>query len=758
MAFSILPATFDQYEFYQNFSLQQVSNSNLFSSSNFSNLDRARAVVIENGCRSDFEASNEIIVNEPLSTPILNCGASTLSSVSFQWSTVFDATAYEISINGSAFQSPSSGILSTSETITGLNPNDIVSAQVRALGPAPCGDVISTVVSCSAQPCDAISVSTSADTTLCEGESATLALGITGTNSFSIDYNGQNLGSQTSLNFTPTADTSITIEVSNLNQPTCPNVLASYAVIVNEVPMISLSKTPLSDTICENATAIYTASNSSFTNYQFFNNGLLVQNGQRSFWSAQSSLNDSVYAFAENSGCVGPISNVIETQKDLELPPPTLSCGNSTDSSVSFVWNGNLGFDSYLLSVNGGAPVSVSTGSFQLGGLNVDDTAYASLTVISNSPCANTYTVGPVVCRATNCNAISFQLPQQSTLCEGDTLEVELSSLSTSNFSYSVNGGANQSSPRFDVVAAADTFLQVTLIDSNQLNCPSVQRNLFVNYTERPIVNLLSSINQDSVCSGQLITLSAVPAIFDSYEFVNSFNSIQNGVNASYTSSSWSTTDSIFVIATENGCAGPPSLAYEVEVIQSLAAPQVNCSTTTTSSVSFAWSSVASSLAYEVSVDGGNFISPSSGFNGLSHSIAGLNAGDSVSLRVRAIGGSPCGNSMVSTNQTCIAQNCTGISFDLTADTAICENESVNVQVSNLSIPNFALSFNGQASVSPSISISPNQDTLIQAQVTNTSQPNCPASTQSVSIDVNPIPVLQISTSTGFDTLAQMSR
>ena len=74
-----------------------------------------------------------------LAAPVVTVGATTSTSVTFNWGAVQDATGYQVSTdNGVTFSAPSSGSTGLSHTITGLQPGEQVSIIVQALGSTSC--------------------------------------------------------------------------------------------------------------------------------------------------------------------------------------------------------------------------------------------------------------------------------------------------------------------------------------------------------------------------------------------------------------------------------------------------------------------------------------------------------------------------------------------------------------------------------------------------------------------------------------------
>jgi gliding motility-associated-like protein len=90
-------------------------------------------------------------------------------------------------------------------------------------------------------------------------------------------------------------------------------------------------------------------------------------------------------------------------------------------------------------------------------------------------------------------------------------------------------------------------------------------------------------------------------------------------------------------------CASATRTAVTVKVAPKLDAPVVTTQTTTATSITFAWPAVTGAIAYEVSIDNGlTWIAPSSGANGTTHLVSGLNPDQKVTIRVRAKGQLDC--------------------------------------------------------------------------------------------------------------------
>jgi len=93
--------------------------------------------------------------------------------------------------------------------------------------------------------------------------------------------------------------------------------------------------------------------------------------------------------------------------------------------------------------------------------------------------------------------------------------------------------------------------------------------------------------------------------------------------------------------------------AVEVTVLPTLASPVVSKQSSTFTSITFTWNDVPGATSYEVSTDGGStWSNPGSGSTGTTHLVAGLQANESVTIMVRALGLTVCQTSAPGTFTT----------------------------------------------------------------------------------------------------------
>jgi len=118
------------------------------------------------------------------------------------------------------------------------------------------------------------------------------------------------------------------------------------------------------------------------------------------------------------------------------------------------------------------------------------------------------------------------------------------------------------------------------------------------------------------------------------------------------------TTYYVEVTNTVSGCVSATRAVAEVRMIVPLSAPIVQVQNSFAPTVTFQWAPVTGATGYLVSTDNGvTFTDPSSGSDGFTHSFGGLQAGQKVTLIVRALGVNDCETSANSAPVTATAIN-----------------------------------------------------------------------------------------------------
>ncbi|PWK73765.1 gliding motility-associated-like protein [Mucilaginibacter oryzae] len=159
---------------------------------------------------------------------------------------------------------------------------------------------------------------------------------------------------------------------------------------------------------------------------------------------------------------------------------------------------------------------------------------------------------------------------------------------------------------------------------------------------------VVTSINAGgvSVCPGTKATLTATVtgdnSIISWYDAATGGNLLAKG--PTYVTPGLNAAKTYYVEATNTGgCTSNTRVAVPVTITKPLNAPVVTAGEVTASSVTFKWDAVPGATTYQVSTDNGTtYKTPSSGANGLSHTISGLDVNEAVTITVKALGATDC--------------------------------------------------------------------------------------------------------------------
>jgi gliding motility-associated-like protein len=248
------------------------------------------------------------------------------------------------------------------------------------------------------------------------------------------------------------------------------------------------------------------------------------------------------------------------------------------------------------------------------------------------------------------------------------------------------------------------------------------------------------------VCKGSSTVLAASSGTSNStFEWLDeSFIKLSNSVK--YNTGIINTSKRYYVSTVKGGCSSD-SVPIDVPVVNPLAAPIVSCLTPTTSTVTFEWTPIGGVAGYLVSVSGGAYRTSS---NPNSHTVTGLSSGDSVTILVKALDPGPCQEGLVSSEFTCVATECTDVTFNTSQDTTVCKGDQAKVWVKKVNSNNYSVSFdNGASYQADSFAFfTPEMDTSIVIKIRDDNQPGCPVSAfQKVDIFTRPTQVTQFGSS-----------
>lgn len=199
----------------------------------------------------------------------------------------------------------------------------------------------------------------------------------------------------------------------------------------------------------------------------------------------------------------------------------------------------------------------------------------------------------------------------------------------------------------------------VYFVEASAGSCTSSSRaQVNVTVNPSPVAPSSLSSSNTSPCAGSTVVLSVNnPDANLTYKWYTT----NTGGTAlfegnSYTTAALTTTTTFYVesVAKSGGCASPTRTSITVTVAPVLATPVVRVETVTNTSILFSWNTVPGATSYEVSTNGGTTWIASTG---TSYLAGGLQAGQSVTIIVRAKGQLGCQTSANSTPTTGTATN-----------------------------------------------------------------------------------------------------
>ncbi|MDB9883420.1 T9SS type A sorting domain-containing protein, partial [Bacteroidia bacterium] len=362
-------------------------------------------------------------------------------------------------------------------------------------------------------------------------------------------------------------------------------------------------------------------------------------------------------------------------------------------------------------------------------------TTYKAILVAKN---AKGYSLPDTVVITAKSAPSAFITGGNRTICAGDSVEL---SVATGN-SYSWSNSETTNS--IWVKDEGDYYVDV--LASN--GCGKQSNTINVSYYSKPVATLssIASVFNDSSCTGSAVNLEASSAAFDSFYYYAEGLLIATSSSSTQVMSFDSTTEYGLRVKNSTGCLSDLS-TYTVSAREKMEAPVVTCQVATPSSINFTWTSLGAHMGYEVSTNGvTSWVTPSSGSQGTSHLVSGLQPEDSVTLFVRAIDNAPCYYSQVGFIQ-CFSQSCIQLDASVSFDSAICRGDLWTVEVNGLMGKNYGLSIdNGNSFTDTIFQFNPSVTTTYVLHVQDSNNLVCPAKNFGLPVIVDRIHDIELKT------------
>ena len=629
--------------------------------------------VTQQGCVSEL-FTDTLEIQAPLSAPLASCGTAGTTSVSFTWADVPGAIGYLVEVlsghtgaqNGNSYQ------------VDMLMPEEVVTIRVTALNDGPCGDS-STEISCAALACPNFQISINninSSNSLCLNATTpplSLSAVVTGGNgSGTGSWSGPGITDGAVGTFDPTvAGPGLHTINYTYNEGPCTGS-ATLDVAVNETPTADFTVSDAATCINQPITISYTGSadptNATFT--WGFNGGTAIPGaGAGPHTVSWATAGDkTVTLLVEENGCSS--EQFIQTEVvSSPMPPPVVNC-NPTTSSVEFSWNDVPGATAYTVNLISG-PAGVQSGNtYLVTGLSPGDQVEIEVVAVGDGPCGNS--AATASCIAEDCPTVTIDINTVAPIClDASATPITLTA--------SINGGAGMGAQSwsgpgitdavaglFDPVLAGPGTHTLSLA-YQEGNC-SYNNNIDIIVNEQPTATF-SATAAICVDESSTVVYTGNAGAGATYNWDFAGGTAVPGTGVGPHSVNWANggVPMVSLTVVENGCASEP-FSQMVEVEEPLAAPVLNCNTTT-SSISFSWADVPGAAGYTVSVLSG----PSGIQSGNSYLVENLTPGDVVRIRVEAIGNGPCGSSFAELE--CTAEDCPNVTIDITPPGPFCEGD-----------------------------------------------------------------------------------
>ncbi len=446
----------------------------------------------------------------------------------------------------------------------------------------------------------------------------------------------------------------------------------NLVVTITSAPTAEVTASDLT-CITDNAIIEYTGSNINIDGYTWdFGGGTAVGSDGGPYdvtWGSAGLYYVSL--MVEENGCMSEM--VLDSVEVADvLPPPVINCGNITTDMVEFTWTDVQGATGYSVDVVSGQSGTLTGTTYSVTGLGVNTIVEIIVTAEGPAPCGNSLESVPVQCQTQDCTppVVSVSVPNAM---------VDTTCLDASAASFIFNVDVNPVEPGTGTFSGPSVDTSTGEFDPNSADIGqniinyayvtddgcSANANVVVWVFQPPTADFDEQDNLTQVCVGQEVTFDWNGAgnpdeyIWDAEgQLLQSFPSQML---------SWPTAGDYVVslVTAENGCESSEPFTYSIEVLAPLSIPEIICTESTTTSVTFEWTSVTNSQDYtvEISIDGGT---PTvSTETGTTIDVTGLTEGQNVTITVTAnpTAGYPCPETI--DNDMCTASSCVqGLTFN----------------------------------------------------------------------------------------------
>ncbi|MGK7388834.1 MAG: gliding motility-associated C-terminal domain-containing protein [Candidatus Cyclobacteriaceae bacterium M2_1C_046] len=367
---------------------------------------------------------------------------------------------------------------------------------------------------------------------------------------------------------TDLANGTVTLTIQANGIGNCGDATDEMVLTIIPTPTASISSSDANNRICAGESVTFTATPSGEANYDFLLNGVSVQSGiDETYTTTALADGDEVSVVVANSaGCV-------DTSAVITTTVFGVTAGISSDDADNIICAGETiiftatpsGETNYDFLVNGASVQSGTINTFSTSTLSDQDEI--AVVVTGGNNCTDTsdliiVTVNPLpAADLTSDDA-------DNTICEGETVTFTATPSGEANYEFFINNvslqdGTTESYSTSALTDSDEVFVTVTGTNG----CTASSAAIIINVNTPPTATISSNDADNTICLGESITFTALPAGASNYNFLINGASAQDGADDAFITSSLSDNDEVSVIVTDaNGCTGVSS-AITVTVI-----------------------------------------------------------------------------------------------------------------------------------------------------------------------------------------------
>ncbi|NUM31224.1 MAG: PKD domain-containing protein [Bacteroidetes bacterium] len=348
--------------------------------------------------------------------------------------------------------------------------------------------------------------------------------------------------------------------VSIKDNNNCTNTAGPVKITKFTAQTISISRDVNNDTICYEYPVKVTASGTTtFDTILYYTSSGLFQKTIVNPQTFNLSTSTDLYAKGKDAnGCVTPPSNKYNFVVKNKLKDPVLNCTDKTVASFLISWDSIPKAKGYQVSIDTGRSwINPSSGKYGLShsvlGFPSNTDVQVWVKALDNFPCYQS-NITKVLCGSIPCSPVTYNVEYDSEVCKGDDINFKIKNLNTKHYSLKINNSSQFKDTVFKITSDFSQTYKIVLTDSNNLSCPTVNRNATVKVWDKPLFDFSSSNLQNIFCEGFPAIFKAEPNNYTEYEFFLNSTSVQKGTNTNWEHSNPKNLDSVWVIVKNGVC------------------------------------------------------------------------------------------------------------------------------------------------------------------------------------------------------------